>query len=130
MSDESRASAESRKAKRAMDRLKEVANQRPYYRYNGMWSRQIENASFAKIFLFWLGVRFGEGNNVRLEQEGTLLSYEQVALFLGGMQYLRDPTHEKVPTDTDDTKFHLSIEEYLQSLISLINELVPYSPAP
>jgi hypothetical protein len=30
-----------------------------------------------------------------------------------------------VPTDEDDIKFHFSIEEYLQSLISLINELVP-----
>jgi hypothetical protein len=30
----------------------------------------------------------------------------------------------KVPTDEEDGKFHLSIEEYLQSLISLINELV------
>ena len=29
-----------------------------------------------------------------------------------------------VPTDEDDMKFHLSIEEYLHSLISLINELV------
>jgi hypothetical protein len=30
----------------------------------------------------------------------------------------------EVPTDEDDMKFHLSIEEYLHSLISLINELV------
>ena|SRR2546423_13137141 len=29
-----------------------------------------------------------------------------------------------VPTDEDDMHFHLSIEEYLHSLISLINELV------
>ena len=31
-----------------------------------------------------------------------------------------------VPTDVDENKFHLSIEEYLHSLISLINELVSY----
>jgi hypothetical protein len=35
------------------------------------------------------------------------------------------PTHLiTVPTDEDDSKFHLSIEEYLHSLINLINELV------
>jgi len=82
---ESLASVESRKTNLAMLKLMEVANQRPYYRYNGMWARQMENASFENIFLWWLGIRVGE-SRVHLETEGELLSYERVAALLHGSQ--------------------------------------------
>ena len=82
---ESRASVESRKTNLAMLRLMEIANERPYYRYNGMWTRQMENASFENIFLWWLGIRVGD-SGIHLEAEGELLSYEQVAALLNGIQ--------------------------------------------
>jgi len=82
---ESRASVESRKTNLAMLRLMEIANERPYYRYNGMWTRQMENASFANIFLWWLGIRV-EKSGIHLAPEGELLSYERVAANLNGIQ--------------------------------------------
>jgi hypothetical protein len=99
-------------------KIKEIADQQPYYKYNGIWSRHMENASFILVFLTWIG---GEGGH-----EGRLLTYEEVALQMGGMRPCKNHL-TKVPTDEEDGKFHLSIEEYLQSLISLINELVMIS---
>jgi hypothetical protein len=79
------ANVESRKTNLAMLRLMEIANERPYYRYNGMWTRQMENASFENIFLNWLGIRVGD-SGIHLEAEGELLSYERVAASLNGIQ--------------------------------------------
>ena len=82
---ETRGGVECRKASLAMVGLLEVANQRPFYRYNGMWTRQMENASFANIFLWWLGIRV-EKSGIHLAPEGELLSYERVAANLNGIQ--------------------------------------------
>ena len=83
-SSEQRASVESQKI--AILKLKEVSDQRPYYRYNGMWGRQMENASFANILLWWLGIRFNDAG-AYLAAEGDLLSYERVAALLHGIRY-------------------------------------------
>jgi len=85
-SNESRAVAESQKTKLAILKLKELSNQRPYYRYNGMWSRQMENASFVNILLWWLGIRLGD-SEAHLEAEGDLLSYERVADLLHSIRF-------------------------------------------
>lgn len=84
-SNEPQASVESQKTKSAILKLKEVSDQRPYYRYNGMWVRQMENASFANILLWWLGIRFND-TGVYLAAEGDLLSYERVAALLHGIR--------------------------------------------
>ena len=63
----------------------------------------MEQASFNTLFYDWLG-------GSELKEEGQLLGIEEVAAKLG------------VPAE-DDTKFHLSIEEYLSSIITMINEL-------
>lgn len=59
-------------------RVKELADQHPYHKYNGMWTRQMENLSFCIVFTTWLG-SFGDSH-----EEGKLLSYDAVAMELGG----------------------------------------------
>ena len=68
-------------------KIKELANQQPYHKYNGMWSRHMESASFIVVFLSWLGLFSGPG--ATLSREGTLLTYEQVADAMGGLIYLQ-----------------------------------------
>jgi hypothetical protein len=63
-------------------KIKELADQHPYHKYNGMWSRHMEVVSFILVFLAWLGLSVGGG--VPLCPEGTLLTYEQVADAVGG----------------------------------------------
>lgn len=63
-------------------KIGEVANQQPYHKYNGMWSRHMETASFVIVFLAWLGL---PGAGVFLRQEGILPTYQQVADAMGGL---------------------------------------------
>ena len=56
---------------KVLSKIKEIADDQPYYKYNGIWSRHMENASFVLVFLTWIG---GEGGD-----EGKLLTYEEVA---------------------------------------------------
>jgi hypothetical protein len=60
----------------AVGEIKTVADKYPYYKYNGMWSRYMENFSFALVFAGWLGI-LGD-------PEGTLLSYQRVANYMKG----------------------------------------------
>lgn len=62
-------------------KIKEIADEQPYYKYNGIWSRHMENASFVLVFLTWIG---GEGG-----QEGKLLTYEEVAERMASMSSSR-----------------------------------------
>jgi hypothetical protein len=64
-------------------KIQELANQRPYYKYNGIWSRHMETLSFCIIFMSWLGWDVSEGKVV-FREEGNLLNYEQVAKRMGG----------------------------------------------
>ena len=59
-------------------KIKELADQHPYYKFNGMWNRQMENLSFCIVFTGWLGP-FRENR-----EEGKLLSYDEVAKEMGG----------------------------------------------
>ena len=63
-------------------KIKELADQQPYHKYNGMWSRHMESVSFILVFFAWLGLSGGEG--IALCPEGNLLTYEQVAGSMGG----------------------------------------------
>ncbi|MCJ1418458.1 hypothetical protein MMC32_004806 [Xylographa parallela] len=90
-------------------RLGHVASKYPYYRYNGIWTRDVQNACFGILLCGWLGGMANEGNP---GQVGKLLTIEEVG------QILSVPVNLK-----DRDAFHLTIEEYLQSLITLIDEL-------
>ncbi|KAI9873384.1 MAG: hypothetical protein M1830_000474, partial [Pleopsidium flavum] len=108
-----------------ISKLAAVASRYPYYKYNGMWTRDIQNAvgtsylpdedaadseqCFAVVLCGWLGGSIGEGRGL---QPGRLLTIEEVG------QILDVPVNLK-----ERDAFHLTIEEYLQSLISLIEEL-------
>ncbi|KAI9669981.1 MAG: hypothetical protein M1831_007017 [Alyxoria varia] len=85
--------------------LASTASAHPYYKFNHMWSRQMQDAAFTVILCAWLG-GLGKG------KEGKLLSIEETGEIL------------KVPVNLKDRDaFHLTIEEYLQALINLIDEL-------
>ncbi|RPB22733.1 Translin [Terfezia boudieri ATCC MYA-4762] len=84
--------------------LAEAASKYPYYKYNNIWTRDIQNAVFAVIFARWLVGKDGK--------QGELMTIEEVGEALG------------IPVNIKDRDtFHLTIEEYLQSIITLIEEL-------
>ncbi|KAF6240536.1 hypothetical protein HO173_001204 [Letharia columbiana] len=89
-------------------KLNEVASKHPYYRYNNMWSREMQNASFAIVLWGWLRSHMPDYNG----QKGELFAIEEVGKLL----------YVPVSLKTQDV-FHMTIEEYLHSLISLIEEL-------
>jgi len=86
-------------------KLSTIASNAPYYKYNSMWTREVQNVVFAILICGYLG---GMGKTT----SGQLLTIEEVG------QILNVPVNLK-----DRDAFHISIEEYLQSLITLIEEL-------
>lgn len=89
--------------------LAAIASKMPYYKFNGMFSNQLQNASFSSVMAHWLGLDLLGAGGVR---SGTLLSIEGVGQVLG----------VRVNVGDEDA-FHFTTEEYLHSLISLINEM-------
>ncbi|KAI4794305.1 Translin, partial [Aureobasidium sp. EXF-8846] len=90
-------------------KLSDAASKYPYYKYNNMWTRHIQDASFSILLCGFLGGFSSVGSG---SQDGRLLTIEEVG------QIMNIPVNVK-----DRDIFHLTIEEYLQSLISLIDEL-------
>ncbi|TVY84524.1 Translin-1 [Lachnellula suecica] len=89
--------------------LASVASNSPYYKYNGLWTRDVQNVIFSILLCGYLG---GMAHNGKAAQPGRLLTIEEVGAILN------------VPVNLKDRDaFHITIEEYLQSLISLIEEL-------
>jgi hypothetical protein len=68
----------SRGLQETLVKIKELADQHPYYKFNGMWNRQMESLSFCIVFTGWLG-SFRDNR-----EEGKLLSYDEVAKEMGG----------------------------------------------
>ncbi|KAF4552681.1 Translin-like protein 2 [Elsinoe fawcettii] len=86
-------------------KLNEEASKYPYYKYNFMWSRQMQDTTFSILLLGYL-------RGYSTSQGGTLLAIEDVGATLN------------VPVNLKDRDaFHLTIEEYLHALISMIDEL-------
>ncbi|KAG8627281.1 hypothetical protein KVT40_004764 [Elsinoe batatas] len=86
-------------------KLNEEASKYPYYKYNFMWSRQMQETTFSILLLGYLRGYSGPSG-------GTLLTIDDVGATLN------------VPVNLKDRDaFHLTIEEYLHALISLIDEL-------
>ncbi|KAL2359353.1 hypothetical protein RJZ56_007801 [Blastomyces dermatitidis] len=102
------AAKEIRAQKEDVTRLVSVASQHPFYKYNHIWSRELQNLVFTIQFCAWLGGL----RDARDEKAKGFMTIEEVGEFLG------------VPVNLkDQDSFHLSIEEYLQALISLVEEL-------
>ncbi|KAN0112730.1 Translin [Hyaloscypha variabilis] len=93
----------------SITKLAAVASNSPYYKYNGLWSRDVQNVVFSILFCGWLG---GMGTVNKSADPGKLLTIEEVG------EILNVPVNLK-----DQDAFHITIEEYLQALISLIEEL-------
>ncbi|KAF2800238.1 Translin [Melanomma pulvis-pyrius CBS 109.77] len=90
-------------------KLSQSASKLPYYKFNSMWSRQVQDAIFGILFWGWLGGYKPTGSTPKC---GRLLTVEELGEIL------------KVPVNLKDRdEFHLTIEEYLQALISLVEEL-------
>lgn len=88
-------------------RLVSVASKHPFYKYNHTWSRELQNLVFSIQFCAWLG-----GLQDAREGRSGFMTIEEVGKFL------------IVPVNLkDQDAFHLTIEEYLLALISLIEEL-------
>ncbi|KAE9972157.1 hypothetical protein BLS_004159 [Venturia inaequalis] len=86
--------------------LAEKASTQPYYKWNSMWTRQIQDVIFSVLFTGWLG-GLHEGG-----ETGQLFTIEQVGAAM------------QIPTNLKDRDaFHITIEEYLLALVSLTDEL-------
>ncbi|KAL9580912.1 MAG: hypothetical protein Q9212_004216 [Teloschistes hypoglaucus] len=85
--------------------LGSVASKHPYYKYNQIWTRDMQETIMNVVFYVWLG---GAGG----KPQGTLATIEEVGSAL------------TVPINVKDRDtFHITTEEYLHALISLIEEL-------
>ena len=84
--------------------LEKAASQHPYYKYSHQWTREVQSSVASILLCGYLG-----GMDTA---RGQLLTLDDVARVLG------------VPANLKDRDaFHLTIEEYLQALISLLDEL-------
>ncbi|KAF2873775.1 Translin [Massariosphaeria phaeospora] len=92
-----------------VSKLSQSASKLPYYKFNSMWSRQVQEAVSGILFWGWLGGQKQDGGESKC---GRLLTIEELGEIL------------KVPVNLKDRdEFHLTIEEYLQALITLVEEL-------
>ncbi|KAL2016224.1 hypothetical protein VTK56DRAFT_4055 [Thermocarpiscus australiensis] len=92
-----------------VQQLSAFASQYPYYKYNHKWTRTVQDAISTVILCAWLG---GMSTESKPGEVGRLLTMEDVGEAFG------------VPVNLQDRDaFHITIEEYLLGLISIIDEL-------
>ncbi|KAI0143939.1 Translin [Hypoxylon sp. NC0597] len=89
--------------------LAQFASNYPYYKYNGKWTRAVQNVVATILLTGWLG---GLGTESRPGELGRLLAIEEVG------QILRVPVNLK-----DRDAFHITIEEYILALTDITEEL-------
>ncbi|KAH3019691.1 hypothetical protein KXV92_005379 [Aspergillus fumigatus] len=89
-------------------RLKTVADKHPFYKYNGVWTRELQNLVTSIELCAWLGgLEEFKGTG-----SASFLTIEEVGKFLN------------VPVNLKEKDaFHLTIEEYLLALIGMVEEL-------
>ncbi|KAL2263468.1 hypothetical protein VTK26DRAFT_6675 [Humicola hyalothermophila] len=89
--------------------LSTFASKYPYYKYNHKWTRMVQDAISTVLLCAWLG---GLSSEAKPGEVGRLLTLEDVGeLFC-------------VPVNLKDRDaFHVTIEEYLLGLISVIEDL-------
>lgn len=66
-----------------LSNIKKLVDQQPYYKFNMMWSRHMENLSFVVVFMHWIET-CQESEKKTGHAEPKLLSYEEVAKVLTG----------------------------------------------
>lgn len=94
-----------KKSEETIKTLSNVASQYPYYKYNYSWTREMQGTVFSTLLTGYLG-------GLPATQPNQLLTLEEVGARLN------------IPVNLKDRDaFHLTIEEYLQALISLLDEL-------
>ncbi|KAJ5174478.1 uncharacterized protein N7482_000355 [Penicillium canariense] len=90
-------------------RLKAVADQHPFYKYNGLWTRELQNLVASIELCAWLGGL----QEYKGPSSASFMTIEDVGKFL------------EIPVNLkEQDAFHLTIEEYLLALIALVEELV------
>ncbi|CAG8247451.1 unnamed protein product [Penicillium salamii] len=94
--------------KQEVARLKFVVDQHPFYKYNGLWTRELQNLVASIELCAWLGgLQEHKGPN-----SASFMTIEDVGKFL------------EIPVNLkDEDAFHLTIEEYLLALIAMVEEL-------
>ncbi|KAK3373565.1 Translin [Lasiosphaeria ovina] len=98
-----------RKEIESVGKLSQFASQYPYYKYNHMWTRMIQDAISTVLLCTWLG---GMGSEARPGELGRLLTLEEIG------EVFQVPVNLK-----DQDAFHVTIEEYLLALINIVDEL-------
>ncbi|KAL4755347.1 hypothetical protein BDW72DRAFT_149 [Aspergillus terricola var. indicus] len=94
--------------KEEITRLKAVADRHPFYKYNGVWSRDLQNLVASIELCAWLGGL----QEFKGSKSASFLTMEEVGRFL------------EIPVNLkEEDAFHLTLEEYLLALISMIEEL-------
>ncbi|PTB68533.1 Translin [Trichoderma citrinoviride] len=109
--------------------LDKVASQHPYYKYNYKWTRSVQHAIGTAIYCAWLGgfppkapepeeapsseaAPSSASSSSKEAEIGRLLTLEEVGAIFS------------VPTNLKSRDaFHLTIEEYLLSLVDLTSDL-------
>ncbi|KAF1989968.1 Translin [Aulographum hederae CBS 113979] len=93
----------------SIEKLSKAASEHPYYKWQFKWTHQVQDTIFTILFCGWLGGYTGEGEEAK---PGKLLTIEEVGKIM------------KVPVNLKDRDaFHITIQEYLLSLVSLLDEL-------
>ncbi|KAF8545399.1 putative Translin-1 [Trichophaea hybrida] len=96
-------------ARKELHGLIETVKAYPYYKYNGMWTRDLQNLTFLVLFETWLERMYTTDSP---QPGNALLTIEEVGERLGVPVNLK----------TED-QFHITIEEYLHAVITLVEEL-------
>ncbi|KAK3290108.1 Translin [Chaetomium fimeti] len=98
-----------RKEIETVGKLSAFASQYPYYKYNHKWTRMVQDAVSTVIICAWLG---GMSTDSKPGEIGRLLTLEDIG------QAFNVPVNLK-----DRDAFHITIEEYLLGLITVIDDL-------
>ncbi|RPA79257.1 Translin [Ascobolus immersus RN42] len=90
--------------KNLINKLMEVAKTQPFYKYNQLWSKDLQNCAYLVILAGWLGYA---------GYSGRLVPQEKVVEILG------------IPQEAGrgSAEFWMTDEEYLHACVSLVEEL-------
>jgi len=69
-----------RNSRESITKLSQVSSNQPYYKWNGMWSRQVQDTVFTILFCAYLGGFSKEGET----KKSPLLTIEEVGELLQG----------------------------------------------
>lgn len=106
-----------------LQQLGELASRQPYYKFNGLWTRAMQDAVFIVLLVHWhLGGGGAGGAESEVQAQGQGQRYVLMPLDAAAASLGTIPP----PADGQDV-FHLTTEEYLHGMISLLDELARLS---